>query len=58
VKELPAVEMVHLTVQGPYTNLEDAYSQLFGCGYSRADTKLAGTFREVYVKWGEEMLSE
>jgi DNA gyrase inhibitor GyrI len=57
VEELPAAEVAYLTVRGPYTNLEDAYSQLFGWviqkGYQPKDAA-----REVYVRWGEEMPPE
>ena len=57
VEELPAAEVAYLTVRGPYTNLEDAYDQLFGWvfqkGYRPTDAA-----REVYVRWGKEMPPE
>lgn len=53
VEELPAAEVAYLTVRGPYTNLEDAYTQLYGwvIQHGRAPADAA---REVYVRWGEE----
>jgi effector-binding domain-containing protein len=57
VELLPEAEVAYLTVRGPYTNLEDAYIQLFGWvsqnGYQPTDAA-----REVYVKWSEEMPPE
>lgn len=57
VELLSEAEVAYLTVRGPYTNLEDAYTQLFGWvlqnGYQPADAA-----REVYVRWGEEMPPE
>ncbi|KQC13531.1 MAG: hypothetical protein APR56_05165 [Methanosaeta sp. SDB] len=29
---MPEAEVAYLTVKGPYANLEDAYSQLYGLG--------------------------
>ena len=57
VEVLPEAEVAYLTVRGPYTNLEDAYSQLFGWvfqhGYQPKDAA-----REVYIRWSEEMPPE
>lgn len=57
VELLPEAEVAYLTVKGPYTNLGDAYSQLFGWvfqnGYQPTDAA-----REVYVQWSEEMPPE
>jgi len=57
VELLPEAEVAYLTVRGPYTNLEDAYSQLFGWVFQhgRQPTDAA---REVYVRWGEGMPPE
>lgn len=51
------MEVRYLTVRGPYTSLEDAYSKLFGWVFQngRQPTDAA---REVYVKWSEEMPPE
>jgi effector-binding domain-containing protein len=57
VEELPACEVAYLTIRGPYTNLEDAYNQLFGWVY-KSGYKVTDPSREVYVKWGEEMPPE
>ncbi len=57
VEVLPEAEVAYLTVRGPYTNLEDAYGQLFGWvfqhGYQPTDAA-----REVYVRWGGGMPPE
>lgn len=57
VEVLAEAEVAYLTVRGPYTSLEEAYSQLFGWvfqnGYQPKDAA-----REVYVKWGESMPPE
>ena len=57
VEELPAAEVAYLTVRGPYTNLEDAYSQLFGWVFSNG-FQPTDAAREVYVQWGESMPQE
>jgi len=57
VELLPEAEVAYLTVRGPYTNLEDAYAQLYGWvfekGYRPTDAA-----REVYVRWSESMPPE
>ncbi|MGB3944444.1 MAG: GyrI-like domain-containing protein [Methanothrix sp.] len=57
VEVLPEAEVAYLTVTGSYTNLEEAYSQLFGWvfqnGYQPKDAA-----REIYLKWGETMSPE
>jgi DNA gyrase inhibitor GyrI len=57
VELLPEAEVAYLTVRGPYTNLEDAYGQLYGWVFQhgRQPTDAA---REVYVRWGEGMPPE
>jgi effector-binding domain-containing protein len=54
VEEISGCQVAFLTVLGPYTNLEEAYTQLhswvFQHGYQPADAP-----REVYVKWGKNM---
>jgi DNA gyrase inhibitor GyrI len=57
VEELPAAEVAYLTVRGPYTNLEDAYNQLFGWVFQHG-RQPKDAAREVYVRWGEEMPPE
>ena len=57
VEVLPEAEVAYLTVRGPYTNLEDAYSQLYGWVFSNG-FQPADAAREVYVKWGEAMPPE
>jgi AraC family transcriptional regulator len=54
---LPEAEVAYLTVRGPYTNLEDAYSQLFGWVFQNGRAP-ADAAREVYVRWSEEMPPE
>jgi effector-binding domain-containing protein len=49
VEELPAAEVTYLTVRGHYTNLEDAYSQLFGWVFQHG-RQPKDAAREVYVK--------
>ena len=57
VEVLPEAEVAYLTVRGPYTNLEDAYGQLFGWVFSNG-FQPKDAAREVYVKWGETMPPE
>jgi AraC family transcriptional regulator len=57
VEVLPEAEVAYLTIRGPYTNLEDAYSQLFGWVFQHG-RKPADAAREVYVRWGESMPPE
>ena len=57
VEELPAYEVAYLTIRGPYTNLEDAYKQLFGWVY-KSGYRIIDASREVYVSWGEQMPPE
>ena len=57
VEVLPEAEVAYLTVRGPYTNLEDAYSQLYGWVFSNG-FQPADAAREVYVRWSESMPPE
>lgn len=57
VEELPAYEVAYLTIRGPYTNLEDAYNQLFGWVYE-SGYRIIDASREVYVSWGGQMPPE
>jgi AraC family transcriptional regulator len=57
VEVLPGAEVAFLTVEGPYTSLEDAYTQLFGWVFSNG-FKPKDAAREVYLKWGEAMPPE
>ena len=57
VEVLPEAEVAYLTVRGPYTSLEDAYTQLFGWVFSNG-FQPKDAAREVYVRWGESMPPE
>ena len=57
VEVLPEAEVAYLTVRGPYTSLEDAYTQLFGWVFSNG-FQPKDAAREVYVRWGEAMPPE
>lgn len=57
VEVLPEAEVAYLTVEGPYTSLEDAYTQLYGWVFSNG-FQPKDAAREVYVKWGETMPPE
>jgi len=57
VEVLAEADVAYLTVEGPYTNLEEAYGQLFGWVFSNG-FQPKDAAREVYVKWGEAMPPE
>jgi effector-binding domain-containing protein len=57
VEVLAEAEVAYLTVEGPYTSLEDAYTQLYGWVFSNG-FQPKDAAREVYVRWGESMPPE